>query len=866
MVTNAFLVQPTPFVGRSTELAELSARLSSTECRLLTLTGLGGSGKTRLAIEAARTAAPNFQHGVVFAALQQLAKADLLVPTIAQAIGLTFYGKDEPETQLFNYLREKSLLLLLDNFEHLLDGAALISTMLGQAPGVKLLVTSREALNLREEWLYPLGGMTIPPSIYTDSLEGYEAVQLFLYHARRIQPGFELAKENESVIQISKLTAGIPLAIELAASWLHGLSASQIVAEMQRSLDIFSTKTRNIEERHRSMRAVFDHSWTLMSENERLVFAAMSVFRGSFDRSAAEQIAGASLGVLAALAEKSLIQTGASNRFSIHELLRQYGMEKLEAYGQKEAIYALHSQYYAQFMRQNEAGLKQAQQREVIRAIENDLENIRQAWEWATENHQVSLLHDMLESLYLFGFLRSRYRETIAMFEQALESSISDSALLERLLVRRWGYLHWWYQVDFDEAKVEIQRALALAEAENNVFEIALCHLMYGYTLINTNRFAEALPHLETSRMQFESIHEPYYVCWVLHRIGYAYSNFNESEKSDMYTEQSLVLARATHNWVALAVCLYNLGSSYIFNGDYVRGRNCCAEALQIASETGHQDQIAHALSLLALCAFCEGHYDLCQDYAQRSQTIIEEINAHVFAAYNLSLYIVLACLHEDYQEGTRISETQNHPSTNKMGLQLLYWACAMLCTGMENRGEARRYVRQALELTDMETEPVVILLLLPFAILDLSERESSKAVELLSWCSMNTDPALIWIRQWSFCHRLQSQLENRLPEDVYESHWRKGKTLTRDMVTSWLTRAVDAEPAAEADQHLLTARESDILHLMAAGLTNPQIAEKLVIGTGTVKTHTLSIYRKLDVANRTQAILRAQELGLLDP
>ena len=262
-----------------TELADITARLVNPDCRLLTLTGLGGSGKTRLAIEAAHTVAAQFPHGAVFVALQPLTRSDLLVPAIAQAVGLTFYGEGEPHQQLLDYLHDKTLLLILDNFEHLLDGAALVTTMLAAAPGVKVLATSREALSLREEWLYPLKGLATPPSVYATSLEDYEAVQLFLSHARRVQPHFDLANEHESVIRICMMTAGLPLAIELAASWLKGLSVAHIAQEMQRNLDFLSTTTRNVEERHRSMRAVFDQSWTLLSENERLIFARLSVFR-----------------------------------------------------------------------------------------------------------------------------------------------------------------------------------------------------------------------------------------------------------------------------------------------------------------------------------------------------------------------------------------------------------------------------------------------------------------------------------------------------------------------------------------------------------------------------------------------------------
>src|SRR5262249_18759084 len=506
MIRNCSIGYSNPFVGRTKQLADITARLANPECQLLTVTGLGGSGKTRLALEAANTIAPQFPHGIVFVALQPLTRSDLLVPTIAKALGVTFYGQAEPQDQLLDYLQDKTLLLILDNFEHLLDGATLVTTMLACAPGIRVLATSREALSLREEWLYPLKGMSTPLSVYSISLEDYEAAQLLLSHARRVQPNFDPANEHEAIIRICQMTAGLPLAIELAASWLKGLSAAQIAREIQRNLDFLSTTTRNVEQRHRSMRAVFDQSWNLLSENERLIFARLSVFAGGFDTEAAGQVAEASFSTLAALVEKSLIQREATERFVIHELLRQYGMEHLEAYGERETTYARHSRYFAQLMLKHETALKQPQQLETMRAIERDFDNIRLAWEWSATHQQATYLHAMLNGLYLFGFLRSRYRETITLFQQTLAQSVAETPLLGRLVARRWGYLHWWYLADYQEALTHIEQALAIAVAENNSFEIAFCHLMAAYALMRMQRYAQALPHLETSQALFEAL------------------------------------------------------------------------------------------------------------------------------------------------------------------------------------------------------------------------------------------------------------------------------------------------------------------------------------------------------------------------
>jgi len=223
-----FPPQTTPFVGRTQESADITTRLANPDCRLLTITGGGGSGKTRLAITIAQSLGALFPDGAVFVDLQPARTNDLIVAIIAHALDFAPYGSDDPQPQLEHYLRDKSLLLVLDNFEHLLDSAPLVSRLLANAPGIKVLVTSREALNLQEEWLYPLKGMITPHSIYSTELENYEAIQLFLYHARRMQPNFNFAEQSEAVIRICNVAEGLPLAIWVADKPLSHAAAISI--------------------------------------------------------------------------------------------------------------------------------------------------------------------------------------------------------------------------------------------------------------------------------------------------------------------------------------------------------------------------------------------------------------------------------------------------------------------------------------------------------------------------------------------------------------------------------------------------------------------------------------------------------------
>lgn len=869
MVAQHSFGRQTPFVGRTKEHAQLTERLLQADCRLLTLTGLGGSGKTRLALEVAASVASQFAHGTVFVALQPIPRADLLVSAIAQALGVLFYGEDVSYQQLLASLVDKHLLLILDSLEHLLDAVPIISSLLAGAPGVTILATSREALRLQEEWLYPLQGLSTPASVYATQIEEYEAVQLLLAHARRFQPAFDLAAEREAVIRICRMAAGLPLAIELAASWLKGLHTAQVAQAMQHNLDMLSTTTRNVEARHRSMRAVFDQSWALLSDSERLTFARLSVFRGGFTAAAARDVTGASFADLAALVEKSLVLRGANDRFDIHELLRQYGAEQLEALGGTAETQASHSRYFAELMHGYEAALKQPQQLETMRAIECDVENVRLAWDWSVQHSQNANLHLMLNPLYLFGFLGSRHVETINIFQQTLARPIADQRLLGRLLARRWGSLHWWLQseADYQEALTSLERARVIAGAAADDFEVAFCHLMAAYALMGMRRPGEAAPHLETSKALFEALDEPYYVCWVLSRLGYLYATLNDPHQEIAYTEQSLELARPMHNRFALFSCLYNLGSDYILNGDYVTSSEYGAEALQYARDTGQICQISHAFSLLSLRAFCQGDYSAAQDYAERSVSVMKDILPLVVQPYSLALLTLLACLHEEYAEAVRISELSKRHSVNAMGFQLIYWADAALSCGLGRPAEVRAAIQRALQLTAPTIHTATFAWVVPCAAYALARSDAANAVALLGWVAASGDSSVGWARQWPLLERLRAELQATLEPSLYQAQWERGRAFSLEAIASYLHqqfRAVADAASGPAEHFLLTAREREILGLIATGKTNPQIAEQLIIGAGTVKTHTLNIYRKLEVANRTQAIVRAQALGLL--
>ncbi|HEX6134624.1 MAG TPA: protein kinase, partial [Longimicrobiales bacterium] len=272
----------TPFIGRAEERLELRELLRTSPCRLVTVTGTGGVGKTRLALQTAADEAGSYRDGVVYAALSGLSAPDLLVPALAESLGLQLARRDEPLDELKAFLRDKELLLVLDNFEHMRSQAAVLATLLDHAPGLRLLVTSRERLDLRHETLITLEGLPLSGE------ESSDAVKLFVAGARRLDRHFELDENNRRhVTRICALLGGIPLAIELASTWVRALSCAEILAEIERDMDTLSSEAPDLEERHRSLRATFDASWRLLAANEQAALARLAVFRSAFDPAAA---------------------------------------------------------------------------------------------------------------------------------------------------------------------------------------------------------------------------------------------------------------------------------------------------------------------------------------------------------------------------------------------------------------------------------------------------------------------------------------------------------------------------------------------------------------------------------------------------
>jgi predicted ATPase/DNA-binding CsgD family transcriptional regulator len=888
-----FAPPPTLFLGRSQEIAGIGTLLSDPSCRLLTLVGPGGIGKTRLAMEVASHQCAFFPDGVFCVSLAQLSQVDDLLPAIAEAMPFHFQqDHHSPHEQFFAYLHEKQaqqVLLVLDNVEHLLDGIDLIADILAGTTGLKILATSREVLNLQEEWVRPITGLTYPDQEEGRPAGDYSAVQLFVDRARRIRSDFDLAEDEQGVVDICRLVEGMPLAIELAAGWLGTLRPTDIAQEIKRNLDLLATRARNLPERHRSMRSVFDHSWQLLSEKDQEVFQNVSVFCGGFTREAAKVVAEASLPTLARLIDQSLMRRDASGHYEVHELLRQYGAEQLEAADQTQVVQQAYIDYYLGLPHRLERDIKAHQQVAALDTIAANFENIRHAWYLAIEQRHFVALSLAAESLRMFADMRGRYHEIVALLQAAVErfppsSTQEQHAMFSRIQARLIHLILLGSLRIALDLRAQIDTCLATARTQQDQAEIAFCLLVSGILAIweaNGKRShfpTRAASFFQKSASLFEALGDPFYQADALSWLaceGPLTSGEEHLSGRQPLLKQSLDLRRTIGDRNGIAWITLNLSCAALEQLDYLTYEDYAREALALMREIGSAKGTLQALYSLAQATLLKGEREEALALAEHMRDLANKIDNLDGARLAEDLRAFVLCvMDESYAKGATLTQT-----SRSIPLELFFgsqynlgkcWGQIVVDCG-QGRYDAARPDYETLfwgrsNYRCDDPGPATLCLVVEAAAL-AHEGMLDSAAGLLGLAFQQPVRASGWLRRWSLVARLRGDLKSTLGEEAYRAAWERGAAQNLETTVRSILGNVAKTPRKGANHALLeplSERELEVLTLIAQGLSNREIAQRLVLSVGTVKVHTRNIYGKLGVGSRTQALAQAASFKLL--
>ncbi len=655
----------TPFVGRTAELAAITSLLANDDCRLLTLVGAGGIGKTRLAIEAARSVQSAFADRVTFVSLGAVADAAALAQAVAQSLGTPLVDSEPPQAQIQRILQRRKLLLLLDNFEQLIADAPLLAEWLAAAPALKLLVTSRERLNLAEEWLYQITGF-----------DEESAVALFTQAAQKVRPGFDRAGEGAAMTDICRLVGSHALAVELAASWTRLMPCAEIAAQIRQDLDFLAGGPRNAPARHHSLRALFDHSWALLSTAEQVALARLSVFRGGFAAEQAAAVTGATWPVLLGLVDKSLVEATGDQRYDLHELVRQYAARQLAAMRELEPARQQHFATYGALGRQIMHQTTGPQATASFARFDLEHANIQAAVGWGMETNQSEATLALIDSVFLYllrgGYwregevwlqgvldqagdaetaqvsvglcnqaafvaLQGRFQEAFILHNRALPMArkLGDPhALVATLLVQGLA------SPEPAEAYAALEEAIAISRAQagewlGNRYWTELLTI-YGDRLLDHGHVVEAEAKYRESLAGYRLLEDVNMIAYPLGNLGRLALFDGRLEEAHQLINEAVGYARGG-NRVALADWLFRLGQVHLYRGELAAAAEDLNATLTLYEEVNNKPGQASVLACLAEVALAQGDVPAAGRQIRESMTLYRAIYMSIPTIVNSS-------------------------------------------------------------------------------------------------------------------------------------------------------------------------------------------------------------------------------------
>jgi non-specific serine/threonine protein kinase len=756
------------FVGREKELAEVRRLLENN--RLLTLTGSGGCGKSRLALAAASELVERFEDGVWMVELASLAELSLVPQAVAFTLGVRERPGRSLTEALSDYLRTRNLLLILDNCEHLIGACAeLAEALLHSCSGLRVLATSREALGITGEIAWPVPSLSLPDLRRLSDLESlarYESARLFVERTTAVKPNFALSEQNApAVAQVCYRLDGIPLAIELAAARTKMLSVEEISTRLDDSFRLLAAGSRTALPRQRTLHATMDWSHELLGQKERVVFRRLSVFAGGFTLEAAESICAGEelqrdevLELLSQLLDKSLVvaqERGGAVRYRLLETIRQYGRERLEEAGEAAHVRRQHAGYYLAVAEAADPELKGDRQVTWLERLEAEHDNLRVAMRWLLGRRESELAARLGWALWLFWGIRTHLAEGRRSMERALSArgsaAMTAPARAKALFV---AGMMANYQGDHLSAEPLVQESLRLfKELEDNV-GTAYALSNAGYVALGRGRYQQAIAVIEEAAHLFLEEGEKWGAAIELGFLAVAWRNQGDHERAKRLAERGLAISREIGERQATTSALYTLAILAQTEGKDERARNLFEEGLRLSAELGNEADVAHCLKGLASMYGAEGKIVRAARLWGAEEALLEKLED---AAYS---YVPDRVLH-------------------------------------------RRQVAAA-----------------------------------------------------------RSQVD----EAAWTAAWTEGGVMSLEQAVEYALEQEPASDPAAPEPYLagLSAREVDVLRLVATGLTNAEVAERLFLSSRTVDWHLGSIYRKLEIHSRAEATRFAAEYGLL--
>ncbi len=845
-------LQPTPFIGREREAATVVGFLRREEVRLLTLTGPGGVGKTRLGLQVAAELSDDFTDGVFFVNLTPISDPEFVVPTIAQALGLREVAGQPLLEHLKGELQQKQLLLLLDNFEQVVSAVSQVTDLLAVCPKLKVLVTSREVLHVRAEHEFAVPSLALPDPTHLPELAAlshYAAVALFLQQAQAVKPDFNVTPVNaRAIAEICVRLDGLPLAIELAAVRIKLLPPQALLARLGQRLAVLTGGAKDVPARQQTLRNTIEWSYQLLDAAEQRLFRCLSVFVNGCTLEAAEAVCGAGgdasdamagsvLDGVASLIDKSLLQQPEQERdeprLVMLETIREYGLEVLAACGEMEAIRQAHAEFYLRLAKEAEPGLKGPQQAMWLARLEREQDNLRAALSWFIEHGEAESALHFCGSLWWFWRLRGYWSEGRRWSESALgPSRVGEPTVARARALWIAGDLAY-YQDDYLIARSLLEESVMLCRTLGAEKDLSMALGTLGALIYEHGDSIRARPLLEQSEKLCRRLGSDWELSYFLRKLARYAAHTGELKQAVEYAQESLTLAQKLGDKSLIATTLSTLGDIAARQDELTQAIAYNQESLVLARELGDKLLVALALNNLGYFTALQGDLTLAA-YAQEGYARMRELGDRT----DIRKYIV------------KTLHTVGYVTARQGKLS-----------------QAKTWYREGLSLAqEIGSEKDIGEDLAGLAMIAAAEGQLLQAAYLFGAVEARLDIHLDMyaIERAEYNHAVEG-VRRQLGRKAFAAAHIEGFTMTPEQVLAIpRSPAIVNLPPSHKYPDNLTEREVQVLCLVAKGLTDAQIAEQLVLSLHTVHAHLRTIYSKLGVTSRSAATRYAFEHQLV--